>query len=359
MIGIDRARVWASFEELDTDLVILGIQKRFSNIKPRKLAGNTQAFKINEKNINEIRITENAGKVLIKIDFSYARFRSDSNFLPLSTESEKEIVENYLLKIIKEITLKKILRSDLHYDYLEICLQENIKKFHDYHNIISIFYRALKRKNYSKIGTCFKDFDYQNDFYYNTGFIFQINTGWKIRLYNKTCEHNKKYPNQIRGDNLRLEHRLSKTALDVYCKSSKVVDLKLQVIKQEILKKIGKKLFEYFKDELYRDIEILKTKFEGFDSRELSQLVRDYQEHILDEKIINQIITEKSQKSERQIKRYRQKIKEALKDYERNGHTKRSNFGNLERLEYFFNNFLYVDVMLKCDYENPLALSLP
>lgn len=357
MIGLDRAAVWVSLADVDPDLVILGVQKRFKNVQPRKLAGTTQSFKIKENNINEIRITEKAGKTLIKIDFSYARFGKDNNVFPLCTEAGKELVENDLIKIIKDISLTRVTRQELNYEYIEICLQESIKSFYAYHNVITLFYRALKRGNYTKIGTCFEDYDYQSDFYYNTGFIFQLNPSWKMRLYSKTHEHNKKNQDKVKGANLRLEHRMSKQILEYYCKTSAAANLTLQMIKERILSRTGKMLFEHLRNEVYRDISVLEKKFENFKSGDIESLIRDYQNYILDEKVINQIITEKSTKSSRQTERYRKKVKDALKEFEARGSPKRTNFGNIERLEFFINKLLYIKIEVKCSYQEHLTFS--
>lgn len=355
MIGLDRAAVWVKLADVDPDLVILGVQKRFKNAQPRKLAGTTQSFSIKENNINEIRVAERTGKTLIKIDFSYARFEKENNIFPLCTEAEKELVENNLIKIIKDVSLRRVTRQELNYEYIEICLQESIKSFYAYHNVITLFYKALKRGNYTKVGTCFEDYDYNNDFYYNTGFIFKINSSWKMRLYSKSHEHNKKNQDKIKGANLRLEHRMSRQALEYYCKSCIVSDLTLQVIKEKILSKIGKILFQHLKNEIYRDISILEKKFENFKSGDIESLIRDYQSYILDEKVINQIITKNSTKSIRQTERYRKKAKEALKQFEARGSPKRSNFGNPERLEYFINKILYIKAQVKCNYQEHLT----
>ncbi|MBR8702283.1 MULTISPECIES: hypothetical protein [unclassified Fusobacterium] len=358
MIGLDRAAVWVSLADVEADLVILGVQKRFKNVNPRKLAGTTQSFKINENNINEIRVCEKTGYTLVKIDFSYARFGTDNNVYPLCTEAGKVLVENQLVKIIKDISLKKISRNDMSYEYLEICLQERIKSFYSYYNIISLFYKSLKRNNYTKIGTCFEDYDYASDYYYNTGFIFQMNRGWKMRLYSKSHEHNKKNLDKVRGANLRLEHRMTKMALDFYCKTSIVSELKLQVIKEKILVKIGKILFEHITKELYRDIGILEKRLKDFESRKIPNLIRDLQEHILDEKIVNQVIQQNSTKGSRQTRRYKNKVKEALKEYETRGSPKRSNFDNLERLEFFINKIIFFKVKVKCNSKKHLTFDI-
>ena len=69
MIGLDRAGVYVELENVEADLIILGIRKKFPQAEPRKLAGATQTFKINTRNINEIRVTDRFYKVLVRIVF--------------------------------------------------------------------------------------------------------------------------------------------------------------------------------------------------------------------------------------------------------------------------------------------------
>ena len=86
--------------------------------------------------------------------------------------------------------------------------------------------------------------------------------------------------------------------------------------------------------------------------------MRDYQEHILDEKIINYIVSKNSNKSRAQIFRYRKKIREALGQYQSRGSPKRQNFGNIERLEIFLNKILLLNKKVKFNYEDGLTFSV-
>lgn len=358
MIGLDRAAVWVQLE-VEADLVILGIQKRFTNIKPKKLAGNTQTFKLNENNLNEIRVKEKLGKTLVKIDFSYSKYGKESNLYPLENEISKIIVEERLVDIIEDISLIKVSRSDLSYDYIELCTQERVKSFYDYHNVISAFYKSLRRAISHQEGVRFENYDLNSDFFYSTGFVFQINPGWKIRLYSKTHEHNKKNSqNKILGGNIRLEHKLTSTALNYFCKTSRISEISIEILKKKVLGKIGIQLFKYLESEVQRDIDILENKLRGYTSRTLPLLVRDLQEHILDEETVNYVVTKLATTSERQVKRYRQKIKIALEEFQNKGSPKRSNFGNIERLEFFINKILSYKVKVKCRYKERLTFNI-
>lgn len=357
MVGLDRAAVWVKLE-VEADLVILGIRKRFTDVKPKKLAGSTQTFIISENNINEIRVREKSNGTIIKIDFSYSKYGRENNLYPLENEISKIIVEERLINIIEDISLIKVNRSDLNYDFIEVCTQEAVKSFYDFHNIISTFYKSLRRAISHQQGTRFENYDLNLDFFYSTGFVFQMNSGWKMRLYSKTHEHNKKNSdNKIFGGNIRLEHRLTSTALNYFCKSSRASEISIEILKEKVLKKIGVQLFKYLETEIQRDIDILEVKLKNYSSRTLPLLVRDLQEHILDEETVNYVVTKLATTSERQIKRYRQKIKIALEEFQNKGSPKRNNFGNIERLDFFINKILLYQVKVKCKYKERLTFN--
>lgn len=355
MVGLDRAVVWVELE-VEADLVILAIQKRFKEIQPKKLAGTTQTFIINQENINEIKVREKQNKVVVKIDFSYARFGNLDNLYPLSDSTKKMIVDMKILTILEEITLEKIKLSQIKYDYLEICIQEDIKSFYDFHNIIIAFYKALSRNIKAKERLQFNNFDVNQDFFYSTGFIFQMDKGWKLRLYSKSHEHNKKNVNKSYGAKMRIEHKLSSTMIKYFGYSNIVEDLTIEYLKESVINRIGLILVKYLTSEIERDIKILLEKMKGYKSREIKTLVRDLQEHILDEKVVGYVITILSEKGSRQTERYRAQVKEELEEAQTRGSPKRNNFGNRERLEFFINNLLRIKSKVKCSYREGLTI---
>ena len=357
MLGLDRAAVWVDLE-VDADLVIIGIKKYFKNVQPKKLSGRTQTFLISEKNINEIRVREKPLRTMVKIDFSYARYNRNDNLYPLTSEIAKVLVEEELVQIINKISLSNITREDLKYEYLEICIQEKIKSFYDYHNVISLFYKSLSRNFKTSEKTRFENYDVIGDYFYSTGFIFQLETGWKIRLYSKSHEHNKKFPGQSMHPLLRLEHRLTSGILKKLCSSRMVKDFTIEFLKNEIVKQLGNKLVLFLEQEIDRDIEFLENKFKDFTSRTLRTLVRDYQEHIIDEKIINYVVMKSSNKCYRQKWRYKEIVKIALEEFQARGSPKRNNFGNIERLEFFIRQILLVDIGVKCNYDEHLTFNI-
>lgn len=357
MLGLDRAAVWVDLE-VSADLVIIGIKKYFKNVQPKKLSGGTQTFLIAEKNINEIRVREKPLKTMVKVDFSYSRYNRKDNLYPMTSEIGKVLAEEEIVQIINNISLSNITRENLKYEYLEICIQEDIKSFYDYHNIISLFYKSLSRNFKTSEKMRFENYDIAGDYFYNTGFIFQIDTGWKMRLYSKSHEHNKKYPGSSRHPILRLEHRLTSGILKLWCSSKLVKDFTIEYLKNEIVKQIGYKFVEDLQEEIDRDIEFLEDKFKDFTSRSLKTLVRDYQEHILDEKIINYVITKLSNKSYAQKKRYREKVKTALAEYQIRGSPRRNNFNNIKRLEFFIREILLIDIEVKCSYTEHLTFNI-
>ncbi len=94
-----------------------------------------------------------------------------------------------------------------------------------------------------------------------------------------------------------------------------------------------------------------------YKSRTLKILTRDLQEHILDEKTINYVVTKLSEKGSRQTERYRAQVKEALEETQTRGSPKRNNFGNIERLNFFINKILGVKSSVKCSYQECLTIS--
>lgn len=357
MLGLDRAAVWVEIEVVP-ELCIIGIKKYFPKVQPKKLSGNTQTFLINEKNINEIRIKEKPLKTMIKIDFSYARYNKEDNLYPLDSEIGKVLAEEELVQIINKISLSNISRENLKYDYLEFCIQQDIRSFYDYHNVISLFYKSLSRnfKTYEKMR--FENYDEFQDYFYSTGFIFQFLRGWKIRLYSKSHEYNKKSNNKSLSPKLRMEHRLSSGVIKIFCQTNIVKYLTIEYLKDKIVKKIGYNLVTYLQQEIDRDILFLEEKFKNFTSKSLRTLVRDYQEHILDEKIVNYVVTKLSTKSLAQTKRYRQQVRLSLEEHQIRGSPKRNNFRNIERLEFFINEILLVKVEVKCGYREHLTFNI-
>ena len=357
MLGLDRAAVWVDLE-VDADLVIIGIKKYFKNVQPKRLSGRTQTFLISEKNINEIRVREKPLRTMVKIDFSYARYNRNDNLYPLTSEIAKVLAEEELVQIINKISLSNITREDLKYEYLEICIQEKIKSFYDYHNVISLFYKSLSRNFKTSEKTRFENYDVIGDYFYSTGFIFQLETGWKMRLYSKSHEHNKKFPGQSMHPILRLEHRLTSGILKKLCSKRMVKDFTIDFLKNEIVRQLGNKLVLFLEQEIDRDIFFLENNFKDFTSKTLRTLVRDYQEHILDEKIVNYVVMKLSQKSYAQKRRYRDIVKIALEEYQTRGSPKRNNFNNIKRLEFFIRQILLVDIQVKCNYEERLTFNI-
>lgn len=357
MLGLDRAAVWVELE-VEADLVIIGIKKYFKAVQPKKLSGKTQTFIVNQDNINEIRVREKPLKTMIKIDFSYSRFNRNDNLYPLSNEVQKILVEEKIVQIINRISLSEITRNNLKYDYLEISIQEEIDSFYNYHNIFSLFYKALSRNFKTLDKMIFTNYDVLEDYFYSTGFIFQVDHGWKIRLYSKSHEHNKKNQTKSLKPILRLEHRISSGMLKRLYLTNQVKELSIEHLKKVISQTIGKKFVLFLQEELERDITFLREKFKDFTSRTLRTLVRDYQEHIFDEKIVNSVVMELSKKSLAQNKRYRKIVKIALEEYQIRGSPRRNNFDNIKRLEFFIQKILLINIQVKCEYMKHLTFNM-
>lgn len=220
-----------------------------------------------------------------------------------------------------------------------------------------IFYRALAREYDTKDSLVYSNYRSTMDRFYSTGFLFKIMVGWQIRLYSKAHEHNKKNLKKQKGALIKLEHKITQSIIKRVCQTNSVNDLTIKDITNSVKNHIGEKLFKLIVNELSRNDKILEKKFFDFDSRELSNLVRDYEEWIYDEKILNSIITRNSKRSRAQIERYRRTVKIALRESQIRSSPYRDNFKNIERLELFINKLLLIECEVKCSYKKHLTFN--
>lgn len=356
MYGLDRAAIYT---EVQTD--ILYVRERVKKLFPKSfvesLSNHANTYNINEKNINFIKLEEKKiqKKTIIKIDFSYPRFFADNNIVPLDNELQKIMVEQSLVILINKIIDYEITLDDLSYDYFEFTTQENIKNFYKYHNIITFFYRGLVRKYEDLDKVQYYNFNKIENKFYTTGFIFQPFQGWKIKLYSKGHENNKKKTEKIQGAIIRLEHRLSKKFIKNFFKLNNVRYISIEEIKDCIKNIISKKLSDILIEEIKKSNELLIKNFKDFRCRDLDSLVRDNLDWILDYKILDDIITPLSNRSYRRIVFYRQKIKEILKNSQARASPQRDFFDNVKRLEIFFSNLILSDIKVKCNTKNHLT----
>ncbi len=359
MIGLDRASIFV-LVNAHIDLIDIGIRKKYRHLLGRKILGSTQNYSIGKENINEIKVISHLnGLSTMKIDFSYPRSNSKTNLYPLTSEVEKRIIDEKLLNLIKEISLDNELTiHDLFYDYFELAIQEYVGSFYKFNNLIMIFYKALAREYDTKDSLIYSNYRTTADRFYSTGFLFKIMSGWKLKLYSKAHEHNKKNSEKQKGALIKLEHKITQSVIKKVCQTNSVDSLSIRDIANFIKDYIGEKLLKLIVNELSRNDKVLKNKFSSFDSRALSNLVRDYEEWIYDEKIINSIITRNSDKSERQIKRYRSAVKIALLESQIKSSPYRDNFGNIERLSLFINKLLLIECEVKCSYKKHLTFNL-
>ncbi|UUV18030.1 hypothetical protein NRK67_12130 [Fusobacteria bacterium ZRK30] len=358
MVGLDRASIWV-LVNAHIELIDIGIRKKYRHILGRKVLGDTQNYSIGKENINEIKVISHLNKTsTIKIDFSYPRSNAATNLYPLTSEVEKKIVDDKILNLVKEISLdNEITIHDLFYDYFELAIQEYISSFYKFNNLIMIFYRALAREYDTKDSLVYSNYRTTIDRFYSTGFLFKIMVGWQIRLYSKAHEHNKKNLEKQKGALIKLEHKITQSIIKKVCQTNSVYDLTIRDIANSVKNHIGEKLFKLIANELSRNDEILKRRFSNFDSRELSNLVRDYEEWIYDEKILNAIITRNSKRSKAQIERYRRTVKIALRESQIRSSPYRDNFKNIERLELFINKLLLIECEVKCNYKKHLTFN--
>lgn len=356
MYGLDRACIY-----IDVQTDILYVRERVKIIFPHSfsesLSNHTNNYKIDKKNINYIKLEEKKIKRLttIKIDFSYPRFFSDDNIYPLSDETRKIIVENNLVKLINSLIDYEITAEAVRYEYLEFTTQEVVGNFYKFHNIVSYFFKALTRKYDDLDKVQYYNFNQNENKFFTTGFLFQPMSGWKIRLYSKGHENNKKNTRKVKGAILRLEHRLTKKIIKNYFEFNSIKYITIENIKDCIQNTISQTLGQILIDEVEKSVKVLKEKFLNFRCQDLDSLVRDNLEWIFDYKILDDIVTSSSNKCYRQIVFYRSKIKDILNHSQQRASPQRDFFSNIERLELFFANLILFNCKVKCDTKNHLA----
>lgn len=172
MYGLDRAGIYT---EVETEILYVKerLEKLFPNSYSESLSKETTNYEINKKNINKIKLEKKHFSTIIRIDFSYPRFFEENNIVPLTDELKKIIVEENLTHLINQIIDYKISSDDLYYDFLEFTIQENVKNFYKYHNIIAMFYKGLTRKYKDLDKVQYYNFSKSDNQFYTTGFIFQ------------------------------------------------------------------------------------------------------------------------------------------------------------------------------------------
>ena len=180
-------------------------------------------------------------------------------------------------------------------------------------------------------------------------------SGWKIKLYSKGHENNKKNARKVKGAILRLEHRLTKKIIKNYFEFNSIKYITIENIKDCIQNTISQTLGQILIDEVEKSVEVLKEKFLNFRCQDLDSLVRDNLEWIFDYKILDDIVTSSSTKCYRQIVFYRSKIKDILNHSQQRASPQRDFFSNIERLELFFANLILFNCKVKCDTKNHLA----
>ncbi|EJU18383.1 hypothetical protein HMPREF1127_2225, partial [Fusobacterium necrophorum subsp. funduliforme Fnf 1007] len=74
-----------------------------------------------------------------------------------------------------------------------------------------------------------------------------------------------------------------------------IQEITIEKLKEKISEKISRQLYEIIVEEICYSHDVLVKVLQNFKSRELSGIIRDNQEWILDEKIVDDIISNTSQ----------------------------------------------------------------
>lgn len=348
MYGLDRASISIAVAMHMFDLSG-NILKHYPKATSNTISSKTMSFDINSKNINKIKIVEKREYRIFQVDFSYPRKYSDNNIIVENDEESRRKTEKEILEVIQKITEEKLKLERMVYDYFEFTTQQEVGSFFHYYNIINFFYRALVRNFKDLDKTQYYNYTEKEDRFYTTGFIFKPFKGWKIRLYGKNFEHNKYHEDKIYGGLIRMEHVLTRRLIKKLFNSCYVTDIQIEEMRREISNSLCKPIFKVLVEEIYRSNEKLEKALQNFKSNDLESIIRDYAEWILDNSIVDDIVTKINTKSYRQLQRYRKKIRIILELAQSRASPKREYFGNIERLEKFINEILLQSCKVECN----------
>lgn len=306
------------------------------------------SFKFENYWINNIRLKAKGfeqKETIIQVDFSYPRFFSKDNVQLISTEKEREEVNRELLRLIREFSNDKTLKM-YHLFYLRVDVAQQFEDiFEDYHQIFSLVYHAFvesmgienkKSKKYLQI-TGNQD--------YTTGFSYSY-SDFKIKVYNKTAEKNKKKYIPGRKSIIRIEQtftpRVFKKKVSINNPVMRLNELTMSKLKKEYASFLEEKLWnklnlvlENQSRELEKKLIVILKK----PNPPLKSEIKDMQNYILDFEIIKSIIKNSDINCKRRMKYYYiDWAKNSLIDTENNGSTKTKFFNNFPRLEKLLSN---------------------
>ena len=295
--------------------------------------------------INNIRLkAEDNYKTVVYIDFSYPKFFYKDNKDLISTEQDRQKVNNELLKLIKEFSNDNTLKlSNISYLRVDVAHQfEDV--FEDYYLIFSMLYETFvevmgtenkKSRKYIQIEN--KKLFPQD---YTTGFTYSKGE-YKINVYNKTAQLAKKEYVPGKKSLIRIEQVFTKkfltTRMPNFDNSSSIDRFTMKKLKEVYSKFLEEKLWDRLNFILEsrnlelksRIIKVLKKS-----SRDIKAEIKDMQFLIIDYEMVRNIIKDSDVDVKERMKRYYCNwVKDSLKATENNGNTRIKFFNNFMRLE--------------------------
>lgn len=352
-----------------TDLKTISIilDKKFKGWGKTKVSNDDTEASLNLSGhwINNIRLKSKGfdlKETVIYVDFSYPKYFTDNNIQLISTEKQRETVNKELLRLIKEFSADKtLMMRHLHYIRVDVAQQfEDI--FEDYYQIFALVYQTFvesmgaenkKSKKYTQIEKNSKD--------YTTGFTY-THSEYKINIYNKTAQSNKKAYVPGRKSIIRVEQVftpkvLKKKFSKINKTPMKLSEYTMKKLEQEYSKFLEEKLWDRINLVLEnKNLELKKRLMEVLKKAKppLRAEIKDMQSLILDFEMIKNIIKNSDiGVTDRMKYNYIKWARESLEDTEANGSTKIKFFDNFSRLEKLLYNITSIETKIEFIQETP------
>lgn len=293
----------------------------------------------------------------INIEYNYSKFFNKTNFIPIKTQSEKELVDSNIKELVSEILGIDKKYISFEYSYLEAAKQMKVIRFSDYNNVFNLLYRGLVNftDDEIKIRCLFDDFSKRSKREFRKGFAFSFGKGLKFIVYNKSLENNMKVldiEDMVKETALKGEFKISKSNLKKIAQSADMDTITLPHLKKSIpeffyliIKKVVLCQLEENKEELEKRLK----RLEKVTPRILETFVVENNEWILDYDFIGWILKYqlKDSKPERTIQRYQKIAKDKLIRLETSNSPKRSNSKNMKKLELLVEELFGIKLNIK------------
>lgn len=293
----------------------------------------------------------------INIEYNYSKFFNKTNFIPIKTQAEKELVDSNIKELLSEVLKIDKKYISFEYSHLEAAKQINVVRFSDYNNVFNLLYRGFVNftDDEIKIRCIYDDFSKRTKRGFTKGFAFSFGKGLKFIVYNKSLENNMKVldlEDVVKETALKGEFKISKSSLKRIAKSADIDTISLPHLKKtipEYFDLIIKKVVLYQLQENKKELEKRLKRLEKITPRILETFVVENNEWILDYDFIGWILKYhlKELKSERSVREYQKIAKEKLIQLETSNSPKRSNSKNMKKLELLVGELFGIKLNIK------------